>query len=153
VGEWVSLLRLAFFGRGFLLPSVPSPLSGCASSTTDKGVIFKSNRLIQSQKWPVGEIDVWNQWVEDGIGEEGDSPYPLGVCLPNMALDWESDGVEDVDTSFALLDAMEEDFLRGNNGKWLKTKGRGELQNLKSSIKYSDESRPSRSRRGKAQAL
>jgi len=114
--------------------------------------------LIQSQEWPVGfcpsgEIVVWDQGVEDRVGEEGDSPYPLSVCLLDMPLDWDSDGVEDVDTSFAFLDAMEEDFLRGNKGKRLKTKGRRELQNLKSSINYSDESRPSRSRRGKAQAL
>jgi hypothetical protein len=148
----------SFLRRGFLLPSVPPPLSGCASLTTDKGVIFKSNGLIQSQEWPVGfcpsgEIVVWDQGVEDRVGEEGDSPYPLSVCLLDMPLDWDSDGVEDVDTSFAFLDAMEEDFLRGNKGKRLKTKGRRELQNLKSSINYSDESRPSRSRRGKAQAL
>lgn len=38
----------SFLRRGFLLPSVPPPLSGCASSTTDKGVIFKSNGLIPS---------------------------------------------------------------------------------------------------------
>jgi hypothetical protein len=51
------------------------------------------------------------------------------------------------------LDAIEEDFLQGNKGKRLKTKGRRELQNLKSSINYGDVSRLSRSRRGKAQAL
>jgi hypothetical protein len=96
---------------------------------------------------------VWDQGVEDWVGEEGDYPYPLGVCLPDMPMDWDSDGVEDVDTSFALLDAMEEDFLRGNKGKRLKTKRRREWQNLKSSINYCDESGPSRSRRGKAQAL
>jgi hypothetical protein len=77
----------------------------------------------------------------------------LGVCLPDMPLDWDWDGVEDVDMSFPLLDAIEEDFLRGNKGKRLKTKGRRELQNLKSSINYGDASGPSRSRRGKARAL
>lgn len=77
----------------------------------------------------------------------------MGVCLLDMPLDWDSDGVEDVDASFALLDAIEEDFFRGNKGKRLKTKGRRELQNLKSSINYGDASVPSRSTRGKAQAL
>jgi hypothetical protein len=44
----------SFLRCGFLLPSVPSPLSGCASSTADKGVTIKSDGLIQSQEWPVG---------------------------------------------------------------------------------------------------
>jgi hypothetical protein len=63
------------------------------------------------------------------------------------------DGVEDVDMFFALLDAIEDDFLWGNKGKRLKTEGRRELQNLKSFINYGDASGPSRSRRGKAQTL
>jgi hypothetical protein len=148
----------SFLRRGFLLLSVPSPLSGGASSTVDKGVIFKSDGLIQSQEWPVGfgpwrEIVVWDQGVEGWVGEEGDSPYPLGVCLHDMPLDWDLDGVEDVDMFFALLDAIEDDFLWGNKGKRLKTEGRRELQNLKSFINYGDASGPSRSRRGKAQTL
>jgi hypothetical protein len=36
----------SFLRHGFLLPSVPSPLSGCTSLTTDKGLIFKLNGLI-----------------------------------------------------------------------------------------------------------
>jgi hypothetical protein len=64
-----------------------------------------------------------------------------------------SDGVEDKDTSFASLDAIEEDFYRVNKGKHLKIKGRRELQNLKSFINYSNASVPSRSRKGKAQVL
>jgi hypothetical protein len=104
-------------------------LSGCASSTVDKGVICKSDGLIQSQEWPVGfgpseEIVVWDQGVEGWVGKEVDSPYPLDVFPPDMPLDWESDGVEDEDTSFALLDAIEKDFHRGNKGKQLKIKGR-----------------------------
>jgi len=40
----------SFLQRGFLLPSVPSPLSGYAYPIAFKGVIFKSDSLIQSQK-------------------------------------------------------------------------------------------------------
>jgi hypothetical protein len=82
----------SFLRRGFLLPSVPSPLSGCAFSIANKDVKFRSDGLIQSQKWPVGfgssgEIVVWDQGDEGWVGEEGDSPYPLGVYPPDMPLD------------------------------------------------------------------
>jgi hypothetical protein len=70
------------------------------------------------------------------VGEEGDSLYPLGVCPHDMSLDWVSDGVEDEDTSFTLLDAIEEGFDRVNKGKCPKFKGRREVLNLKSSINY-----------------
>jgi hypothetical protein len=96
---------------------------------------------------------VWDQGAEGWVGEEGDSPYPLGVFPPDMTLDWVSDGVEDENTSFALLDAIEEDFHQVYKGKRLKIKRRRELQNLKSSINYGDVSVPSRSGKGKAQIL
>jgi hypothetical protein len=66
-------------------------------------------------------------------------------CLHNL--------LEDEGTSFALLDAIEEDFHRVNKGKHLKIKGRREMQNLKSSINYGDASVLSRSRKGKTQVL
>jgi len=77
-------------------------------------------------------------------------PLPLGVYPPDMPLDWVSDGVEDENTSFVLLDAIDEDFYRVKKGKLLKIKGRREVLNLKSSINYGDASVPSRSRKGKA---
>jgi hypothetical protein len=33
---------------------------------------------------------VWDQGDEVWVGEERDSPYPLGVCPPDMPLDWVS---------------------------------------------------------------
>jgi hypothetical protein len=62
-----------------------------------------------------------------------------------MPLDWVSDGVEDEDPSFAILNAIEEDFHRVKNGARLKIKGRREV--LKSSINYSNASVPSRRRK------
>jgi len=44
----------SFLRHGFLLPSVSSPLSGCASPIAEKEVNFRLNGLIQSQQWPVG---------------------------------------------------------------------------------------------------
>lgn len=44
------------------------------------------------------------------LGKEGDAHYSLGVCPPNMPLDWASNGVEDEDPSFTILDTIEEDF-------------------------------------------
>jgi hypothetical protein len=114
----------SFLRRGFILPSVPSPLSGCASPIAENEVNFRTDGLIQSQKWPVSfglsgkllcGIEVW-------VEEEEDSPYPLGVCPPDMPLDWASDGVEDKDLSFTIMDAIEEDFHRVKKGTRLKTK-------------------------------
>jgi hypothetical protein len=78
--------------QGFLLPSVLSPLSGCASLIAKKGNEFRVNGLSQSHKWPVwfdpsGEIVVWEQSDEIWDGEAGDSSYPLGILPPSMALD------------------------------------------------------------------
>jgi len=36
----------------------------------------------------------------------------LDILPPIMALNWELDSIEDEDTSLAILDAFEEDFLR-----------------------------------------
>jgi hypothetical protein len=44
----------SFLWRGFLLPSVPSPLSGGASPIAENGNEFRVNGLSQSQKWLVG---------------------------------------------------------------------------------------------------
>jgi hypothetical protein len=66
----------------------------------------------------------------------------LGVLPLNMALDWEVDSVED-DSSLAILDAFEEDFLR-------EVKVVRPNLNLVSSINYSDASASTRHREGKA---
>jgi hypothetical protein len=129
-----------------LIPRAPSPVSGCASPIAEKEANFESDGLTQSQKWPVGfgpsgEIVVWDQGVEDWVGEGGDSP-----CHPDLSLDWMSDGVGDEDPSFVILDAIEEDFHRGKKGS-LKIKGKRDVLNLKSSIEYSDASVPSRRRK------
>jgi hypothetical protein len=73
----------------------------------------------------------------------------LGVCPPDMPLDWMSDGAEDEDPSFAILDAIEEDFHRIKKVARIKIKGRREMFNLKSSINYGDASVPSRQRKRK----
>jgi hypothetical protein len=70
-----------------------------------------------------------------------------------MPLDWVSDGVEDEDPSFSILDAIEEDFHRVKKSVRLKIKGRREVLNLKSSINYDDTNVPSRRRKGKPQVL
>jgi hypothetical protein len=91
-------------------------LSGDASPIAENGNEFRVNGLSQSQKWPVGfdpfgEVVVWEQCDEIWDGEAGDSPYPLGVLPPSMALDWEVASDENEDSSLAILDAFEEDFL------------------------------------------
>jgi hypothetical protein len=70
-----------------------------------------------------------------------------------MPLDWVSDGAKDEYLSFAILDAIEEDFHRVNKGTRLKIKGRRYVLNLKNSINYGDASLPSRRMKGKAQVL
>jgi len=64
-----------------------------------------------------------------------------------MPLDWMSDGAEDEDPSFAILDAIEEDFHRVKMVAHLKIKGRREVLNLKSSTNYGNVSMPSRRRK------
>jgi hypothetical protein len=96
---------------------------------------------------------VWNQRDDVWVGEEGDSPYPLGICPPDVPLDWAPDDVEDEDRSFAILDAIEEDFILVKKGARLKIKGRRDVLNLESSIDYGDASMPSRRRKGKALVL
>jgi len=49
VGKSPSILR-----RGFLIPSAPSPFSGCASPIIGKGANFGLDGLTQSHKWPSG---------------------------------------------------------------------------------------------------
>jgi hypothetical protein len=58
------------------------------------------------------------------------------------------DGDEDEDPSFAISNAFEEDFHRVAKVACLKTKGRREMLNLKSSINYGNAS--ASSREGKA---
>jgi hypothetical protein len=96
---------------------------------------------------------VWDQGDEVWVGEDRDSPYPLGVCPPDMPLDCVSDSVENEDPSFAILDAIEEDFYRVKKVARFKIKGRRDVLNLKSSINYGDASVPSRGRKRKAQVL
>jgi hypothetical protein len=77
----------SFLRRAFLIPSAPSPLSGCASPIAENDANFRSVGLTQSQKWPVGfgpsgEIVVWDQGDEVWVGEEGDFPYPWVSILP-----------------------------------------------------------------------
>lgn len=58
-------------------------------------------------------------------------PLPLG-CLSSLhALDWVSDGVEDEDSSFVILDAIEEDFHWVKKGVRLKIKGRRGVESEK----------------------
>jgi hypothetical protein len=83
-------------------------------------------------------------------GEARDSPYPLGVFPPSMALDWEVDSAEDEDSSLAILDAFEKDFLQEVKVAHPKSKGRREILNLVSSINYGDASASTRHRKGKA---
>jgi hypothetical protein len=132
----------------------PSPLGGCFTPTVEKGDDFRVNGLSQSHKWPIGfgpsrEV-VWEQGDEIWDGEDRDSPYPLDILPPNMALDWELDSVEDKDPSLPILDAFEEDFLRKVKVVHLKTKGRREILNLVSSINYGDASASTRHRKCKA---
>jgi hypothetical protein len=133
-------------------------MGGCVTPIVGKVDDSRVNGLSQSQKWPVsfgpfGEVIVWEQGDEIWDGEDGDSPYPLGVLPPNMALDWELDRVEDKDSSLAIMDAFEEDFLRKVNVTQPKTKDRREFLNLVSTINYGDTSTSSRQRKGKAHEL
>jgi hypothetical protein len=82
-------------------------------------------------------------------GEDGDSPYPLGVLPSDLALDWELDSVEVLDPSLVILKAIEEDYHLGVKAARLKTEGRREVLNLGSSINYGDSSASSRLRKGK----
>jgi hypothetical protein len=86
-------------------------------------------------------------------GEIEDSPYPLGGLPPDLAEDWEMDGVEDVDPSLAILEAIEEDFHWGVKAARPKIKGRREVLNLVSSINYGYASTCSRQRKGKTHML
>jgi hypothetical protein len=78
------------------------------------------------------------------------SPYPLGVLPPDLALDWKLDSDEDMDPSLVILKATEEDFHRGVKAARPKTKGRREVLNLVSSINYGDSSASSRLKKCKA---
>jgi len=70
-----------------------------------------------------------------------------------MAFDWELDCVENEDSSLAILDAFEENFLREVKVAWPKTKGRWEILNLVSFINYGDVSASFRHRKGKGHVL
>jgi hypothetical protein len=114
--------------------------------------------LTQSQKWPIGfgssgEVVAWEQGEEVWDGEDGDSPYPLGVLPPELALDWELDSYEDMDPSLAIWKAIEEEFHQGVTAARPKTKGRREVLNLVSSINYGDSSESSWHRKGKVHVV
>jgi hypothetical protein len=75
-------------------------LGSCVTPTGDKDEDFRVNGLIQSQKWPVcfgssGEVVVWDQDNEGWDGDDGVSPFPLGIYPPDLPLDWAADGEED----------------------------------------------------------
>jgi hypothetical protein len=99
---------------------IPTLLSGCSTPNDEKGEDSKINGLIKSQKWPVGvgldgEILVWDHSDEIWNGEDGESPFPLGILHPNMPLDSAMDGVHGKDPSLAILDAIEEEFSSRKN--------------------------------------
>jgi len=153
------------------IPVVKEGASTPSSPTAIKGEDLRVNGLTKSQKWPVGfgpseEVVAWELGDEVWDGEDGDSPYPLGV-LPfaweqgnevwdgedgdsPYPLDLELDNDEDMDPSLAILEAIEEDFHRGGKAAHPKTKGRREVLNLVNSINYNDSSASSRLRKGKA---
>jgi hypothetical protein len=66
----------------------PSLLGCCVSPSADKGEDLRVNCLVESQKWPVGfgpsgEVVVCDQGEEGYDGEDGVSPFPLGVYPPD----------------------------------------------------------------------
>jgi hypothetical protein len=83
---------------------------------------------------PSGEVVAWEQGDKVWDGEDGDSPYPLGVLPHEYALDWELDSDEDMAPSLAMLEAIEEDFHQGVKAARPKIKCRREVLNLVSSI-------------------
>jgi hypothetical protein len=95
-------------------------------------------------------VVVREQGDEVWDGEDGDSPYPLGVLPSDLTLDWKLDSVEDLDLSLVILKAIEEDYHQEVKAARPKTKGRREVLNLGSSINYGDSSVSSRLRKDKA---
>lgn len=92
--------------------------------------------------YPLGVLPfAWEQGDEIWDGEDGDSPYPL---------DLELDSDEDMDLSLAILEAIEEDFHRGVKVARPKTKGRREVLNLVSFINFGDSNTSSWLRKSKA---
>jgi hypothetical protein len=56
--------------------------------------------------------------LKAGLGRKETLLTPWVFFLPTCPwIEWVLDGVEDEDTSFASLDAIEEDFYRVNKGK------------------------------------
>jgi len=72
-------------------------------------------------------VVAWEHGDEVWDGEDGNSPYPLGVLPPNLALDWELDSDEEMDPSLAILEAIEEDFHWRVKVLRPKTKGKREV--------------------------
>jgi hypothetical protein len=70
-----------------------------------------------------------------------------------MPLDWVLDGDKGENLSLAILDAIEEDFLREVKVARLKTKCWKELRNLKSSVNYGDASTSSWREKGQTHVL
>jgi hypothetical protein len=132
--------------RGFLNPSMsvqplllPKVSNASSSSLVAKEVGVEGIPIVVCDH---GD-EIWN-------GEDGESPFPLGILHLDMPLDWAMDGVHGEVPSLAILDAIEEEFHRKKMIAHQKTKGRRELLNLKSSINYGDASTPSRHWKGKA---
>jgi len=135
----------------------PSHLGRCISPLAEKGEDLRVNGLIEFQKWsvgfgPSGEVVVWDQGNEVWDGKNGVSPFPLGVYLLDMHLDWAGDGEEDEGPLLAILDphVSEEEFHRKSMVACQKTKGRREVLNLKSPINYGDDYATSRRQKSKA---
>jgi hypothetical protein len=129
----------------------PSHLGCCVSPSAEKGENLRVDSLVESQKWLVGfgpsvEVVLWAQSDEVWDGEEGVSPFPLGVYPPDE---------EDEVSLLAILDAniSEEEFHRESMVACQKTKGRREMLNLKSSINYGDDYATSRRWQGKAHMM
>jgi hypothetical protein len=129
----------------------PSHLCRCVSPSIDKGEDLRVSCLVESQRWlvgfsPFGEVVMWDQGDEVWDGEDGVSPFPLGVYPPDE---------EDEAPLLAILDARvsEEEFHRESMVVRQKTKGKKEMLNLKSSINYGDDYATSRRRKGKAHMM
>jgi hypothetical protein len=79
----------------------------------------------------------------------------LDVYPPDMPLDWAADGEEDEVPLLAILDpsVSKEKFHQETMVAHQKTKGRGEVLNLKSSINYDNDCATSQRRKGKAHMM
>jgi hypothetical protein len=109
LGQHSISFSFGFFFFWLIFEGAPTPVSPHALRERILGW------MTQSRKWLVsfgssGEVIAWEQGDEVWDGEDVNTPYPLGVLPPDLALDWELDGDGDMDPSLAILEAIEEDF-------------------------------------------